>query len=651
MIQLKDISYQITGNTLLKAINWTINPKKRVALIGPNGAGKTTLLRLISQEIPLQDGEIQKPKNFSIGYLPQEEISFGRESVLAETLQADLNLQDLEKKMANLHEKLDDKYLSVHDQMFLNKQLGLLQEQFSIQGGYDFEARAKKILMGLGFRESDFSDPISKKSGGWRMRVYLARLLLQDPDLLLLDEPTNHLDIDSLEWLENFLTDFRGSMIIVSHDRFFIDRLADEIAEIENQILVHYPGKYAYYEVQKVLRQEQLIQKAERIKAEGDRLTQFINRFRYKATKAVQVQDRVKRLEKLESVEIPKASPRISFQIVCPQKSYKDVCQLKEVAFRYTDAWVFQNVNLNLYRGEKAALVGANGEGKTTLTRLISKQLIPQKGHVQVGERTVIGYYAQHQIDNLNPKNTVRTEVEKVAAEIYRMQIRDILGVFKLSGEDINKKIDVLSGGEKARVSLAKMLLSPANFLIMDEPTNHLDIHSKEALEKALQNYDGTLLLISHDRYFLDKLVTIIFELRDGRLRRFEGNYSDYLKKRATEEQVSEERIKDSHGEKPPERRDKEKKRLEAQARQQISKKRKTLSENIEMIEKEIESLEKVKDNIEQLMADPEFYKNEMEVAQKGKKYQELQETLPQLYAQWETIHAELENLLKTIQN
>jgi ATP-binding cassette subfamily F protein 3 len=306
---------------------------------------------------------------------------------------------------------------------------------------------------------------------------------------------------------------------------------------------------------------------------------------------------------------------------------------------------------LNLYRGEKAALVGANGEGKTTLTKLITTQLAPQKGHVLLGERAVLGYYAQHQIDNLNPKNTVRTEVEEVAAEIYRMQIRDILGVFKLSGEDINKKIAVLSGGEKARVSLAKMLLSPANFLIMDEPTNHLDIHSKEALEKALQKYDGTLLLISHDRYFLDKLVTIVFELRDGRLRRFEGNYSDYLKKRIGEEQVPEENTKDSNGDNPPERKDKEKKRLEAQARQQISKKRRTLSEKIEKIEKEIESLEEEKKNIEQLMADPEFYKNEMEVAKKGKKYQDLQIALPQLYAQWETIHAELENLLKTIQN
>ncbi len=651
MIQLKEISYQIAGKTLLKNINWTINPKKRVALIGPNGAGKTTLLRLINQELPLQEGEIQKPKNFSIGYLPQEEISFGRESVLAETLQADRNLQNLEKKMAILHEKLDDNSLSAHNQMLLTNQLGLLQGQFSIQGGYEFEARAKKILMGLGFRESDFSDPISRKSGGWRMRVYLARLLLQDPDLLLLDEPTNHLDIDSLEWLENFLTDFRGSMIIVSHDRFFIDRLANEIAEIENKILIHYPGKYAYYEDQKVLHLEQLIQKAERIKTEKERLIQFINRFRYKASKAVQVQDRVKRLEKLESVEIPKAPPRISFQIVCAQKSYKDVCQLKEVTFRYTDAWVFQNVNLNLYRGEKAALVGANGEGKTTLTRLITRQLIPQKGHVLVGERAVIGYYAQHQIDNLNPEKTVHMEVEEAAAEIYRIHIRDILGVFKLSGEDINKKIAVLSGGEKARVSLAKMLLSPANFLIMDEPTNHLDIHSKEALEKALLNYDGTLLLISHDRYFLDKLVTIVFELKDGRLRRFEGNYSDYLKKRTAEKQLSDDNIKNSNGDKLPERRDKEKKRLEAQARQQISKKRKTLSENIEKIEKEIELLEEEKKDIEQLMADPEFYRNEMEVAKKGKKYQELQGTLPQLYAQWETIHAELEDLLKSIQN
>ncbi|TFG98028.1 MAG: ABC-F family ATP-binding cassette domain-containing protein, partial [Calditrichales bacterium] len=491
MLQLKDISYQFSGIPLFDKINWTINPKKRVALIGPNGAGKTTLIRLISQNIPLQEGIIQKPKSYQIGYLPQEEISFGRGSVLDEVLLADKQFGKIESEISDIHHRLDDGNLALSEQLTLTNQLGLLETRFALSGGYEREAQAKKILTGLGFKPGEFSDPIGTKSGGWRMRVYLARLLLQNPDLLLMDEPTNHLDIVSLEWLENFLVGYPGSIIIVSHDRFFIDRLANEIAELEHGRLTHYAGNYAYYEKEKEIRYTQLMQKAEAINAERERLTLFINRFRSKATKAVQVQDRIKRMEKLEIINLPKAKPRINFKINSPVKSYKDVCMLKGVSFRYAEPWVFQNIDMSLYRGDKVALVGANGEGKTTLTRLIFSQLQPQIGTVNIGERVKMGYYAQHQIDDLNTENNVYTEVESVAADELRTQILDILGVFRFSGDDTEKKVGVLSGGEKARVSLAKILLSPVNFLIMDEPTNHLDLYSKEALETALKNYDG----------------------------------------------------------------------------------------------------------------------------------------------------------------
>ena len=648
MLQLKDISYQFSGIPLFDKINWTINPKKRVALIGPNGAGKTTLIRLISQNIPLQEGIIQKPKSYQIGYLPQEEISFGRGSVLEEVLLADQEFGKLEAEIADIHEQLDDGNLAVNEQINLTNRLGLLETRFALSGGYEREAQAKKILTGLGFKPGEFSDPISTKSGGWRMRVYLARLLLQNPDLLLMDEPTNHLDIVSLEWLENFLIGYPGSIIIVSHDRFFIDRLANEIAELEHGRLTHYAGNYAYYEKEKEIRYAQLTQKAEALNAERERLTQFINRFRYKATKAVQVQDRIKRLEKLETIHLPKATPRINFKINSPIKSYKDVCMLKGVSFRYALPWVFQDVDLSLYRGEKVALVGANGEGKTTLTRLIFGQIQPQIGTVSVGERVKMGYYAQHQIDDLNTENNVYAEVESVVAEELRTQIRDILGVFRFSGADTEKRVGVLSGGEKARVSLAKILLSPVNFLIMDEPTNHLDLYSKEALETALKNYDGTLLLISHDRYFLDKLVKVVFELKDGRLLRFEGNYSDYLKKKLAEEtklqvtdQTSESK-KISH-------RDKEQKRAEAEARQLISKERKTLAQKIESVEKAIHSDENEKERIEKLMADPEFYKQSDKVAEFGKKYQEILDRLPGLYESWEILHQKMDSLLASI--
>lgn len=643
MLQLKNITYQIAGIPLLKDIDWTINPKKRVALIGPNGAGKTTLLRLICQELPLQEGQIIKPKSYQIGYLPQESISFGLGSVLSETLAARKELMDIETEIKTLQKKIADRELSDNVQHNLAGRLASLQERFGILGGYTIEAEAKKILAGLGFAESEFNDPLSVKSGGWQMRVYLARLLLMNPNLLLLDEPTNHLDIESLEWLESYLSDFQGSMIIVSHDRYFVDRLADEIAELENKNLTHYPGKYTFYTETKALYLEQLQQKAEEIRAEKERLNVFINRFRYKNTKASQVQDRIKKLEKLQTVELLKPPPALSFKIISPQKSYKDVCELTDVAFKYDKEWVFEAINMQLYRGEKAALVGANGQGKTTLTRLISRELVPQRGNVKLGERVKIGYYAQHQIDNLNLNASIIQEVDSVAAEMYRTKIRDVLGIFKFSGDEVDKKIGVLSGGEKARVSLAKILLSPANFLLMDEPTNHLDLYSKEALEKALSSYDGTLLLISHDRYFLDKLVTIIFELKNGMLTRYEGNYSDYLaRKKATVLSKPDFSAQSNQAG----RKDKEKKRVEAEARQKISGHRKDLIVKINEIEMEIENLEKEKKQLESEMANPEYYKDPEKSAAGVKRYQTIQEQIPERISRWEKYQAEIESLL-----
>ena len=643
MLQLIDINYEIDGEPLFQNVNWTINPKKRVALIGPNGAGKTTLLKVISDTIPKQAGEIIKPKSYQIGYLPQEEILFGRGSVLQETLLANQSLQKLQSEVELIRRQLDNTQLTSDEQKGLVERLGHLEERFRVMDGYIYEAQAKKILMGLGFGEEEFDHPISTKSGGWQMRVYLARLLLQNPDLLLLDEPTNHLDIESLEWLESYLLEFNGSMILVSHDRFFIDRLAEEIAELEHGRLDHYPGKYDFFEKEKALRIEQLEQKAEQIRAEKYRLTQFINRFRYKASKAPQVQDRIKRLEKLEEVKLPKATKKIHFRISAPLKSYKEVCQLKKVGFRYTADWVFEDINFQLYRGEKAALVGANGQGKTTLTKLISKQLQPQKGELILGERASIGYYAQHQIDTLNIENTVYQEVYQTAAENYRTQIRDILGIFKFSGEDGEKPIAVLSGGEKARVSLAKILISPVNFLLMDEPTNHLDLDSKKALERALKDYDGTLLLISHDRYFLDQLVSVVFELKDGNLTRFEGNYSDYLSKKTEKMETSasldtevRENIK----------KDKDRKRIEAEARQNISQQRKILNDRIKQIEEKIEKLEEEKKQIESSLTQPDFYRDQIKAAETGKRYQELQEAIPKLLNEWESKQTALDNLL-----
>ena len=647
MLQLINITHEIDGVPLFENIQWTIKPQKRVALIGPNGSGKTTLLRLISGNLPIQQGELVKPKTYQIGYLPQEEISFGRGTVLDEVLEANQLIQSMEGEKEYIHHRLEDHQIQPDEQKTLVERFAFLEERFHLLGGYSYEAQAKKILIGLGFKENEFGDLVETKSGGWRMRIYLARLLLQRPDLLLLDEPTNHLDIESLEWLESYLLDFRGSIILVSHDRFFIDRLGQEIAELEYERLTYYPGKYDYYLKEKALRLEQLKQKAEEIRAERERLTQFINRFRYKNTKAAQVQDRVKRLEKLEEVKLPPATKKINFRITAPQKSYKDVCKIEDISYRYNSDWVFEQINLQLFRGEKAALVGANGQGKTTLTKLISGQLTPQKGTITLGERVSIGYYAQHQIDDLDGENTVYQEVYNTAAENYRIQIRDILGIFKFSGEDVEKNISVLSGGEKARVSLAKILISPVNFLLMDEPTNHLDLDSKNAVEKALKDYDGSLLLISHDRYFLDQLVTIVFELKDGTLSRFEGNYSAYLnKKRIAEitEDVNNDEIRIV-------RKDKSQKRLEAEARQKVSQQRKELNNRIAKIELQVEKLEAEKIKIESKLAEPDFYRDQQRAAEVGKRYQQLQDEIPKLYDEWEKCQNELDSLLTGLKN
>ena len=643
MLQLINITHEIDGSPLFEDIQWTINPQKRVALIGPNGSGKTTLLRLISGLLPLKHGEIVKPRTYQIGYLPQEEISFGRGTVLEEVLEANQNLQDMENEKEIIHKELEISSIDSKKQHALVERLGYLEERFHFLGGYSYEALAKNILTGLGFKENEFKDLIETKSGGWRMRVYLARLLLQNPDLLLLDEPTNHLDIESLEWLESYLLEFKGSMIIVSHDRYFIDRLGEEIAEVAHGGLNHYPGKYDFYVKEKALRLQQLEQKAEEVRAEKERLTQFINRFRYKNTKAPQVQDRIKRLAKLQDVKLPQTTKKIHFQITSPLKSYKDVCKIKEVGFRYTTDWVFENINLQLFRGEKAALVGANGEGKTTLTKLISGQLSPTKGELALGERVSIGYYAQHQIDALNRENTVYQEVFSTAAENFRVRIRDILGIFKFSGDDVDKKISVLSGGEKARVSLAKILISPVNFLLMDEPTNHLDLDSKKALEEALKGYDGTLLLISHDRYFLDQLVSIVFEIKDGIFSRFEGNYTSYLEKKRQDRQVAEILTDDKSS---ISKKSKDQKRLEAEARQVISRERNFLNKQIENLEAKMEALETEKKEIESNLADPDFYQNLMKTAEAGKRYQHLQEMIPKLLDEWESRQAELDVLI-----
>jgi len=648
MFQINNLNYSIGELDLLKQVNWTIHPGKRFALIGANGAGKTTLLRILSGETEIPDQVITKPREYRIGYLPQEETALTQGSVLQSAMQGHQEILELELEMEGIHEQLE---AEKNPSTSLLEKLGQLESRYNVLGGYELESLTKKILSGLGFKESDFHSQTSVLSGGWRMRVHLARLLLQKPDLLLLDEPTNHLDLESLEWLENYLRNFPGSIVIVSHDRFFIDRLAQEIVELEMGQLKHYAGNYHFYEYKKALDLEQLLKKFEEQREERERLERFINRFRYKNTKATQVQSRVKRLEKMETIEIPPQKKTIHFKIKADVQSYKEVLVMQNLWFRYTEPWVLKDNSLDIYRGEKIALVGVNGVGKTTLTRLMSQELSTERGSLKIGQRVHVGYYAQHQTEALNLGSNILQEVATSAAPSFQPKLRDILGLFQFSNDDIEKQIGVLSGGEKARVSLAKILLSPSNFLIMDEPTNHLDLASREALEQALKDYDGTLLLISHDRYFLDKLVNRVIEIKDGHLKEYAGNYSHYLEKKENEQAKS--KLDTAIPEKKKQdtgiRKSKELKQKEAATRQSISKERNQLRKIIEESEQKIEGYETRKTALESALANPDTYQDSERFLALQNEYDQVTRRLTRAELNWEEAQLQLEELLNNM--
>jgi len=675
MLQIRNLTYSIGDRQLLDEMEWLIQPGKRVALVGPNGVGKTTLLRILNGDLEYNSGSIIKPREYRIGYLPQEEIAVTGTNILDTVLAGQKEVKLLEQKIAHLHEELTH---AENNRDQLLEQLGILEHRFEAMDGYHLEIQAKSILSGLGFKKADLNRSLAEFSGGWRMRVYLALLLVLKPDLLLLDEPTNHLDIPSLEWLEQYLLSFPGSIVAVSHDRFFIDRLAQDIVELDRGKIVHYPGNYHKYESLKEIKIQLQLKRWREQKTEREKQEKFINRFRYKNTKAKQVQSRLRQLEKMDGKEVelpPQMPPNLDFTLAVAVPSYNDVLTIKNMSFRYDEPWILRDTDLTLYRGEKISLVGPNGVGKTTLTRLISQQLQPQEGCVVLGERVSIGYYAQHQVDALNLDATVYEEVASTTATSLLPKLRDVLGIFQFTGNDVYKKISVLSGGEKARVSLAKILISPVNFLIMDEPTNHLDKNAREALENALSKYNGTLLLISHDRYFLDKLVHRVVEIRDGKFVQFDGNYTYYLQKRDALPD-GEKTGKEKASEKPNgkngsinvnlntntgtgsesadtsvdgARKTKEQKRREAQARQAVSESRNVLKKNVSTLEAKIETLEDRKTELETQLAHPDTYGSGNLAVRLQKEYAQVNKDLKVSNEQWETALMELEELEATL--
>ena len=629
-----------------------MNPGKKYILTGNNGTGKTTLLRIISGETEPDSGKIVKSGGYRIGYLPQEIISNENSTVLQTVMNGKQEISITYKKMEKIHLKM--KYANETEHDSLLKKLERVEHKFNSLDGYKLELRSKELLSGLGFTSKDFDRPISEFSGGWRMRAYLAMLLVQDPDLLLLDEPTNHLDIPSMEWLEQYLSIFKGSIILVTHDKFFIDRIKGEIIELEFGKIIRYKGNYNDYESAKKERIALLIKKFNEQEKEINRQERFIERFRYKNTKASLVQSRLKSLKKIEKIELPPTTSKITFGIESGIKSYKDVLKIRDMSFGYSEDDIFlQNVEFIMHRGEKSALIGKNGSGKTTLTKLITGQLKPLKGSVIPGEKVIVGYYAQHQIEALNLNSTILEEVSITAADKLIPKIRDILGIFQFKGNDVLKKVGVLSGGEKARVSLAKILLSPVNFLIMDEPTTHLDKIAKQALQDALILYEGTLLIISHDRYFIDKIVNKIILLKNGSLTEYHGNYSYYFNKyvgntRESRENFNGQSDKDKKN-KPSGKKSKEQKRAEAEARQKVSSELNRLKKMSAELESDIEFLEKRIEEIKSEMALPETYEDKDLTVSLQKEFHKKSSYLEKAYKDWEKAQIEMERIRSSL--
>ncbi len=525
------------GQTLFRDLDWRVAAGERIGLVGPNGAGKTTLCRILAGHEEPDAGRVSRAREATVGYLPQEVTASTAGSVLAEALSGFEDVWRIEREMEDVAATLAD---SPSDA--LTARYGELQHRFEALGGYRLETVARAVLSGLGFAPGDLTRPLAEFSGGWRMRAALARLLLLRPTLLLLDEPTNHLDLASLAWLESFLAGYVGTVIVVAHDRYFLNRMVSTIAELGPAGLTLYPGNYDAYLVEREARQRLLEARARNQAKRVAEIERFIERFRYKATKARQVQSRIKMLERMERVEVDREARRIHFAFPQPPRTGRVVARLSGVHKAYGDTIVYAGVDFEVERGERVALVGINGAGKSTLLRVLAGVLPFERGQRALGTQVAVHYYAQHQLDALDPTRTVLEELAAVAPEASHTRVRTLLGAFLFSGDAVDKRVSVLSGGEKARLALARMLVRPAALLCLDEPTNHLDLVSREVLEDALASFTGTMVFISHDRYFINRIASRVVEIAGGRLSSFPGDYDDYLdtKSRVTEDSTIE---------------------------------------------------------------------------------------------------------------
>ena len=654
MLSINDLSLQYGAKHLFRNVSVQVHPGDRVGLVGVNGAGKSTLLRIMCGEQETDPGIVNRASWFSVAYLPQEmgleladrTLYAEAESAFADVLAAQEELEEIGARLAGLDEA--DPELPA-----LLERQGELQHMLDGHDVFRIRPEIERVLFGLGFSRADLERRVADFSGGWIMRLLLARLLLQKPSLLLLDEPTNHLDLDSLTWLEEFLQQYSGAMVIISHDRVFLDRVTNVTWELSLGRLTVYKGNYSRYLEEKEQRlqleraayenQQALIRQTER----------FITRFRSKSTKARQVQSRVKMLEKMERIELSESEQTIRFTFPPAAPSGRDVLQLDGVRKEYSGKEVFSGLSFSLQRGDKLAVVGVNGAGKSTLLRILAGQE-EAEGRIRIGHNVIRSYFGQHQARELPGELTVFDTVYNAAADMTMTRVRSLLGAFLFSGDEVEKKVAVLSGGEKSRVALARMLVQPANLMLLDEPTNHLDISSQEVLQEALAQYGGTIIVVSHNRSFANGFVNRVLEIRNGRATLYEGNVDDYLARRRQEEadQAADAPAGEKRNAGGGQAMDRKTLRRErARLRQQLGVRLGPWKKKSSDAERKIEELEERKAELERLMADPELYNDQQRWSETSREYGRLERHLERAYAVWEDAQEKMEAIRKELED
>jgi ATP-binding cassette subfamily F protein 3 len=643
MISINQLTVSFGGFNLFEDISFLINPRDRIGLVGKNGAGKSTLLKIISRQMQPTSGDVAIWRDITIGYLPQNMLYSDTQTVKLEVEEAFREIKQLEAEIEMLTQRINEQtnyespeYLKLIDD------LAEKNDAYQMFGGYNYEAQIELTLKGLGFKRTDFNRLTSEFSGGWRMRIELAKILLRKPSVFLLDEPTNHLDIESIQWLEDYLRNYSGAIVLISHDKAFLDNITERTIEISLGMIYDYKVSYSKFVTLRKERREQQ-EAAYRNQQKMIQDTEdFIERFRYKATKAVQVQSRIKQLEKVERIEIDEFDES-SLRIKFPPAPHSGIVTVKGVGIskNYGALQVLHDVSFSIQRGEKVAFVGKNGEGKTTLARIIMNE-IEYTGKLELGHQVKIGYFAQNQADKLDENLTVLETIDRVAVGAIRTKIRDILGAFLFGGEAVDKKVSVLSGGERTRLAMVLLLLEPVNFLILDEPTNHLDMRSKEILKKALADFEGTILLVSHDREFLDGLVQRVVEFGNRKIKEHIGGIYEFLEKKRIDNLCELESVNRQSSGKQESKKTADNSKASFEERKELSRRIKKISNKIEALEKDIEKLEAELAQMADAMQCPNAA-----TVYNYEDYEKISKTLSQKMSEWELCHTELEEVEK----